>query len=116
MYSGAEFGHLFDLKNGFNLSPFVGIGGKYLSVANQDDTTVFLSGGADLGYVYEINGLRYDYTVRALVQTDNTMGVGINASVWSVFDEAGADLQIGAIYDDYFWLSYRTSLNGHFRF
>lgn len=111
-----EAGHRFDFDGGYNISPFVLVGGKYMSVANDNDKDMFAGGGVEIGFVYEFDGLRYDYGARAIAQSDSVIGAGINISVWSIFDDAGANVYIGGIYHNDFGMSYKLSINGLFRF
>lgn len=111
-----EVGHRFDFDDGYNISPFVLVGGEYMSVANANDKNMFAGGGAEFGYEYEFDGLRYNYALRAIARTDSVIGAGINISVWSIFDDAGANVHIDAIHDNDFGMSYKLSINGIFRF
>ena len=116
VYAIGEFGRNFDIHGGYKLSPFIAFGMEYISVANANDTSTYGIGGTDVGYGYEFDGLRYDYSGRIIVRTDGAYGAGINLSAWSVFDEAGADMYIGTIYNNDFGLSLKIALNGRFRF
>ncbi len=116
LYASGEYSHLFNLSGGYNISPFIEVGEKYIGVLDDKETTLFAGGGADFGYSYEFGGLRYDYTAHVLVQTDKTFGVGLGVSAWSIFDAAGGDMHIAAVHDDIFGLSFSVSLNGRFRF
>ncbi|MBP5363804.1 MAG: hypothetical protein J6Y49_00430 [Alphaproteobacteria bacterium] len=116
LYAIGEYGHQFNLSGGYNVSPFITVGEKYVGVLDCDDTKLFAGGGADFKYGYEFAGLRYDYIARALIQTDKTFGVGFGVSAWSVFDAAGGDMHIAVVHDDVFGMSFSVALNGRFRF
>ena len=116
LYTIGDFGHMFSLGGGYTLSPFVGVGTEYIAITKADDMIVYGVGGMDIGYEYKFDGLRYNYTGRVIARTDGTYGAGINLSAWSVFDEAGADMYIGTIYNSDFGMSLKFALNGRFRF
>ena len=116
VYGIGEFGHNFDINNMFKISPFVAFGGEYVGVANTNDTTIYGAGGTNIEYWYDFDGIKYKYTVRFLVRTDGTYGAGINCSVWSIMDAAGADMHMGTIYNNDFGASLNVSLNGRFVF
>lgn len=116
LHMSGEYAHTFTISDEYSLSPFVFMGGEYMNMSGLDDTHVFIGGGMDVGYKYEFDGLQYDYKLRILTQTDGAIGFGFNASVWSGLDAAGADVHIGAIYDDCFGLSWHASINGRFGF
>ena len=116
LYTIGDFGHMFSLGGGYTLSPFAGVGTEYIAITKADDMIVYGLGGMDIGYEYKFDGLRYNYTGRVIARTDGTYGAGINLSAWSVFDEAGADMYIGTIYNSDFGMSLKFALNGRFRF
>ena len=111
-----EYGRTFDVFDDYKISPFIGGGAEYMTISRASDTDVFGIGGMDVGYEYVFDGLQYNYTLRAIARTDGTIGAGINLSVWSIMDAAGADVHIGTIYNDDFGCSLKVSLNGRFMF
>ena len=115
-YAITEFGHRFNIWGGYKLSPFVAAGAEYIVISNTKDTNIYGIGGSDIGYEYEFDGLRYNYSGRFIVRTDGTYGCGFNLSIWSIIDAAGADVHIGTIYNDDFGMSFNAMLNGRFRF
>ena len=116
MYAVGEYAHVFDLSGGYSLLPFVGVDTEYIGVANSNDINIYGIGGTDVQYSYDFAGLRYDYSLRALIRTDGTFGGGAKLSVWSIMDAAGADLHIAVLRDNIFGTSYSASLNGRFMF
>lgn len=115
VYAIGEYGHTFDI-GGYEISPFVGFGAEYITIANTDDTTIYGIGGTDIGCTYDFDGLRYNYSTRVMARTDGAFGGGINLSVWSIFDDAGADMHMGTIYNNDFGMSFMLSINGRFKF
>ena len=116
LYLGGEYAHMFKVSGNYTLTPFVMAGAEYMNIVNSGNLDTFVGAGADFGYKYEFDGLRYDYALRTFGRTDGAIGVGANISVWSSFDEAGANMHIGTIYDNDFGISYMLSINGVFRF
>ena len=116
LYLGGEYAHMFKVSGNYTLTPFVMAGAEYMNIVNSENLDTFVGAGADFGYKYEFDGLRYDYALRTFGRTDGAIGVGANISVWSSFDEAGANMHIGTIYDNDFGISYMLSINGVFRF
>ncbi len=111
-----EYAHRFQMAGAYFASPFVMLGAEYMNVANSNDVQFFGGGGADIGYEYEFDGLRYNYALRGVAQSDGTVGVGVNVSAWSNIDAAGANVHIGVIRDDDFGVSYVLSINSMFQF
>lgn len=116
LYAAGEYGYMFLLDNGYKLTPFVGGGAEYKTVANTDDTNVFGIGGVDINREYEFDGLRYNYALRAIARTDSVIGAGLGISVWSIIDDAGGIVHLDAMHDNDFGMSYKLSINGIFRF
>ncbi len=116
VYAIGEYGWTFDVLNDYKLSPFIGGGAEYIAVANVYDTNIFGVAGMDIVYEYKFDGLRYNYSLRGFGRTDGTLGAGLNLSIWSIMDAAGADVHIGTIYNDDFGMSFKISLNGKFVF
>lgn len=116
MYATGSVGHKFYLSQEYSMSPFVSVESEYVNIAKSQKSYTYIIAGADIEYSYDFDGIKYNYGLHPLVRNDGAIGGGAVISVWSVFDAAGADMHIGAIYDDYFGMSYRASLNGRFRF
>ncbi len=115
IYGVADIGYRFDLNNDFYVSPFVGFGAEYDSVLYQDDTSVFARAGAYAGYSFNEIGIKYDYHIFAMAQTDETVMTGIRMSFWSVVDRMGGDISY-AISDDEVGISHKFSAGIRFMF
>lgn len=116
LHMAGEYARHFNILNEYTIMPFVLAGAEYMAIASSNDMNVFVGTGAEAGYKYEFDGLRYEYTLRTFVQTDVVVGIGVGMSVWSLVDSAGVDVRLGAIYDNDFGISCTASINGIFRF
>jgi len=115
-YLVGEFGHRFDIDEGYYISPFVMLGGDYATILNTDDLDYYVGTGGDVGFNFEFDGFRYDYAARGIVRSDCGIGAELNISIWSLADSAGAGLRAGAFYDDVFNTSYHIALDAKFNF
>lgn len=96
-YGYADFGKRFDINNELSLSPFIGLGGDRLSILDEKESNSFGRIGLDVGYKFDLDGLRQEYTLRAAVNTDGYFDASLNFDIWSNVDSAGAELSVGII-------------------
>ena len=115
-YAIAEAGHSFLIDNDINLMPFVVSGINYSHIIKFDEYNFYAGTGIETKTSFDIDGMRYTYALRGLVRTDSAIGGGVNVSVWSISDAAGADFEFGILYDDALGASYHVSLNAKFNF
>ena len=115
-YGVTEFGHKFTIGDNNYVSPFVMMGGDYATVLHGKDTDLYAGSGVNVGTVFEMDGLKYSYDLRGVLQTDGRVGGNIDMSVWSIMDNVGADFTFGTMYDKTNGLSYHISLNAKFDF
>ncbi|MBO7642812.1 MAG: hypothetical protein J6S74_01615 [Alphaproteobacteria bacterium] len=115
-FVNAEIGHRFVFDNDYFISPYVLLGGNYMSMLNKKEFGIYSGIGGDAGYKYNCDGLEYTYAMRGVVRSNENVGLDINVSVWSVIDAAGADFKFGVLHDGEFGLSYHISLNARFDF
>ena len=104
------------VDNDYFISPFVLLGGDYMTMLNDTDFDVYGGLGADVGYKLVCDGLEYSYAMRGIMRSDKSFGTDVNVSVWSVMDAVGADFKFGMLHDSDFGLSYHISLNARFDF
>ncbi len=112
-YGYADFGKRFDINNELSLSPFVGFGGDKLSILDEKDTNSFGRAGLDVGYKFDLDGLRQEYTLRAAVNTDGHFDALLNFDVWSNVDSVGAELSVGMMQTE---LGTSGKVSGQFKF
>lgn len=115
-FVNTEIGHMFVFDNDYFISPYVLLGGNYMSMLNKKEFGIYSGVGGDAGYKYNCDGLEYTYAVRGVVRSNENVGLDINVSVWSVIDVAGADFKFGVLHDGELGLSYHISLNARFDF
>lgn len=114
MYLSADGGMKFDYDD-FYLSPFVGAGIDSFSILSGSKRDVYARAGGIAGSKFEIDGLKYDYSVFAAAQSNNTLVGGITAGFWSIEDAAGGDLRFQAMRLDAL-MAYKISLEVKFDF
>lgn len=115
-YLVGEFGHRFDFKSNYYVSPFVMMGGDYASILNHHDVDGYVGLGSDVGFNFEFDSFRYDYVARGLLRSNGGVGGELNISIWSIVDSAGAGLRGGIFYDDTVGTSYHVALDAKFNF
>ena len=115
-FVNTEIGHRFVVDNDYFISPYVLLGGDYMTMLNDTGFDVYGGAGADAGYKFNCDGLEYTYAVRGIASSNMNFGADVNVSVWSVMDAVGADFKFGMLHDSDFGLSYHISLNARFDF
>jgi hypothetical protein len=120
-YGNFDAGAKFD-SDGFYISPFIGIGVRGESVLYQNELEIYFRGGASAGWSETTGGLKYNYEVFAIGQTDNVQIGGARIGVWSVADSAGGEFSYSLILDDpspggaEAMIAHKFSIGGKFRF
>ena len=115
-YISGEFGRRFDFADKYYVSPFVTLGGDYMTLLNSDDYDLYVGGGINTGFDFEFDGFRYDYNARGVVRSDGGIGAELNISILSLADAAGAGVRGGVFYDNTIGISYHAVLDLKFDF
>lgn len=101
VYGTVDSGIKFDFLSDFYFSPFIGIGGDYQKVLHQSDSKISGRGGGMIGRNYEILGIKNDYQLFGILQTNNIQTFGARVNFWSIEDMAGANLSYSVNHDEY---------------
>ncbi|MDE6570961.1 MAG: hypothetical protein K2L95_01950 [Alphaproteobacteria bacterium] len=96
----ADAGMRFNIGNAAYISPFVGMGIDHAWILDSSDGEMFVRTGSEFGIGYELDGLWYDYGMRAIVDTTGAIMAGVRVGAWSKWDNAGGDLGVMIRHDD----------------
>ena len=111
----SDVGYDFNLVNNIYVSGFVGGGYEFYKTGDSKVSEMRLRVGADIGYVYDMMGVRYDYSVRAVSYMNDVISVTGRIGVWSEFDAFGGYVDVGVLYQDGV-PAYKLSVNGKIAF
>lgn len=113
IYAGsmADFGYRYNFADSFYAAPFVGMDVIGTNVADVLDIDVRGRIGVDVGYMYQLFGISYDYGVEINTNSDNEFMANVRAGFWSEYDGAGAnvDLTVSRMFGV---CSYKMSIGG----
>lgn len=115
IYGAADIGVPFHLGKRFSLAPFVGVMGGHDRVADDRDQDIRPRGGMRSEYIYEMDGLRYGYTLNIMADTNGMIIMGAGVDVFSDADGAGGGLRVDMYYDNDI-TSWRLGINGRMMF
>ena len=112
---GFDVGYGYSIGDSFYLSPYVGV--DILSDSLENDTRIdfAIRGGADVGYLYEVLGIKYDYVVGVVVDTDDKFMATARVGFLSKYDRAGANINLATLRFYDVW-SYQVSVGVKFTF
>ncbi len=100
IYTVTDIGTKFDFYNEFYLSPFLGVGAEIDTVFEQEAKSVFGRTGGIIGFGNDAIGIKYDYQIFAIAQTNNIQSAGVKMNVWSVVDRAGGNISYAFNHDE----------------
>jgi hypothetical protein len=113
IYAGsmADFGYRYNFADSFYAAPFVGLDVIGINVTDVLDIDVRGRVGVDVGYMYQLFGISYDYGVGINANSDNEFMANVRAGFWSEYDGAGAnvDLTVSRMFGV---CSYKMSIGG----
>ena len=99
-FGRVDTGVHFNVTDAISVAPFVGMGGTGTWILSSDAGDVFGRAGTDVGVTYEMDGLRYDYALRIVGDTSGGVTAGLRMGAWSVWDDAGGDIEFMVRRDD----------------
>jgi hypothetical protein len=115
LYGDISTGYNFDVTKNIVVSPVVGVSYQSYRVADVSDTDLYVHGGANVNYVFVMDGLKYEYSVSGAYGTNNDLFADIKIGFLSINDNAGVSVGVGVIKDDFDYY-YRFLLNGKISF
>ncbi len=100
-YGRADAGRRFNIGDRVYASPFVGMGADWTRILDDSDGILVGRAGMESGIGYEMDGLRYDYAIRAVADTSGAVMAGVRMGIWSGWDSAGGDLGVMVRRDEF---------------
>ncbi len=100
LYGAIDIASNINFGDSFSITPFVGAVINRISVSDDSDFDSAGRAGIDIGYGFEMVGLRYDYDAMMSVNTFGDIEAGLRISVFSDMDAAGGDIKLTAVRDE----------------
>lgn len=97
MYGVFDIGRNIYSDNGFWVSPYVGGTVNYTKILNQNESVWLGRAGVEAGYNFEMLGIKYDYSVRANLDTNIDAFIAGRIGFMSVMDMIGGYVEVGYI-------------------
>ena len=97
VYGAFDAGRKFEFYNDLYIAPSVGMTANYMTVLNQNETDYVGRTTIEAGYEFETFGIKYDYAVRANIDTDSGIFIGGRVGALSVIDMIGGYAEVGYI-------------------
>lgn len=97
MYGAFDIGRNIYSDNGFFVSPYVGGTLNYMKILNQNESDCLGRAGVEAGYNFEMLGIKYDYTVRANIDTNTDVFIAGRIGFMSLIDMIGGYAEVGLI-------------------
>ncbi len=115
LYGALDLGY-HGKSDGFYMRPFVGMTAHASHVSGVgSDNMVAGRIGSKMGYAYVVDGLRYDFTAHAILDTAGAMMSGISMEIYSEMDAVGATVSMDIHHDNEI-TSYRLLVRGRLGF
>lgn len=114
-FGRVDTGVRFKVTDAISVAPFVGMGGIGTWILSSDAGDVYGRAGTDVTVKYEMDGLRYDYALRVVGDTSGGVTAGLRMGAWSVWDDAGGDIEFMVRRDDVA-TSYRIGISARVGF
>ncbi len=96
IYGTADVGVSITTADAFKVSPYIGLGADYASVAHDTDTNIMPRIGIDMYYEYKVFDIIYEIDMRAYAMRDDYFGAGATFGIKFPWDfmgiNAGADI------------------------
>ena len=115
MYGGLDVGTIFKFDSGLYVSPFVGYDASSDKIVDIKQNDSFLRAGSDIGFKYFMDGVSYDYILRAGLNTHGKFDAMVGIGIGSVSDKIDGSVSFGVIDTD-FGLSGKVAANVKFAF
>ena len=96
-YVVADNGVKIKFSDSFSVSPFAGLAGNITFIETFSDIDFNVRVGCDLNYEFAMLGVRYEYVTGVVANTNGDVMLNGRVGFWSVFDNAGADINIGVM-------------------
>ena len=96
-YAGVDVGHRFDYKDGFYMSTYVGGFVENIEILNQNESDYMGRIGFDVGYEVTVLGIKYNYALRANIESDAGLYIGASARFMSEFDMVGGYADVSCV-------------------
>lgn len=101
VYGVSDIGVKFDINDEYYVSPFLGVLGEYDRVLNDSEMDYAGRAGMVAGFNSEIMGIKNDYQLFAIVQSDDVQSIGAKLNFLSVVDRAGGSVSYALVNNDY---------------
>lgn len=112
---GFDFGYKYGLGDSFYLSPYAGVDITSDGVEHCAGVDYAVRVGGDMEYSYEVLGIKYNYALGAIANTDNKIMATARVGFWSDYDGAGADINLATLRLNDVW-SYQVSIGARISF
>ena len=96
-YAGIDVGRHFNCKNGFYISPYVGGIVENVKILNQNESDYIGRIGFDVGYEATVLGIKYNYALRANIESDSGLYLGASVRFMSEFDMVGGYADVSCV-------------------
>ena len=94
IYGAIDVGHRFDFGGGLIVSPYVGATTNCMTILHMDDSKIVGRVGIDTIYGFDAFGIKYDYGIRASLNTNNEISLGGRIGFMSDFDMVGGHVAV----------------------
>ena len=94
IYGAFDAGHRFEFRDGFMVSSYVGATVNYMTILHMDDSIFSGRIGVDAVYGFKVLGIKYDYAIRTVLNTNNEISLGGRIGFMSEFDMVGGHVAI----------------------
>lgn len=100
-YVFGEIGRRFKITNDISVVPFVGFNADYSAVADLHELDLNAHVGSDIVLYARTGDISYKYGFRTRAATNGEISCAFHINFWSDADDAGGDVQVGTIHDDF---------------
>lgn len=97
MYGGMDMGRVFNFDNGIYVAPYVGVTANAMEILHQNESDYFGRVGMDAGYAFDVLGIKYDYSLRANIDSGANVFVGGRFGFMVDVDMIGGHAEVGYI-------------------
>jgi hypothetical protein len=97
LYTAADVRYTIVNVDSFSVVSFVGTGYSYNKIETYDNRTFYAYTGVDVGYMFEMLGIRYNYDLSANVNSDLDFGIIGRVAFLSEIDMLGGEVSVGIL-------------------
>lgn len=115
VYAFGEIGRKLEILHGISVVGFIGASSDFDAVVHSGNTDTNAYVGADFTYKTKTADISYDYGLRVRARVGGEIEMVLRAHFWSPADQAGGDVQIGAIQNE-FGKSYQIKFGAKINF